>query len=99
MTTTTNAAKNRIQIINWRRHGDDENYVLMAVFAADQEGNAIELAQDQVDPDYDWTQAEGAEEREDYAHVIYVNDDFEIVDGEVIRNNGRAFRITIEEVL
>ncbi|MBO0695832.1 MAG: hypothetical protein J2P56_06985 [Verrucomicrobia bacterium] len=91
--------KNRIDIENWRKHGDNENYIYMGVFAADDNTTSQEEIQKQVDEDYDWDQDDDdAERRGDYAHVIYYNDSFTIEDGDILEHNGRKFRVSIEEV-
>jgi hypothetical protein len=89
---------NRIQILNWRQHGDDESYCLFAAYGADDPTFASEEIEQEIDPDYDWNQDTMPEEREDWEHVYYVNDDITIKDGEVVLHNGRKFRITITEV-
>lgn len=89
---------NRIQILNWRQHGDDESGCQIGVFAAEDDGDVIEMAREQVDEDAspeDWEDAEG---RGDWEHVIYVNDDITIQDGDVLDRNGRKFRVNITEV-
>lgn len=90
--------KNRIEIVNWRRHGADESYCYLSAYAADDIANAHDEIEKQVDADYDWLQDTDAEEREDWDHVLYFNDEILIEDGAVLEHNGRKFRVQIAEV-
>lgn len=92
-------ASNRIQILNWRQYGDDESYCYVGVVAADDSADCRAEIQAQVDEDANEEDFEGAEERGDWEHVIYYNDDIDIWDGEVLEGtNGRKFLVTITEV-
>lgn len=91
-------AKNRIEILNWRSHGDDENYCYLGVYRHHDRATATREVQQQVDPDFDWNQDEDPESQEDYEHVIYVNDHIVIPNGRIIEHNGRKFKVTIREV-
>ena len=57
--------KNRIHIVNWRRHGDDESECYLGVYGADDKTDANEEIERQVDPNYDWKQDDPPEDRED----------------------------------
>lgn len=91
-------AKNRLEIVNWRKHGENESYCYRGAYLAGEQLSAQQEIQSQVDADYDWDQDVDAEEREDFEHVVYVNDDIRILDGDVVEHNGRKFRVTITEV-
>jgi hypothetical protein len=90
--------KNRIQIVNWRSHGDDENYCYFAAYGRNDATTAHAEIQKQVDENYDWEHNEDPESQEDFDHVIYVNDDYVISNGDVVEHNGRKFRVSISEV-
>lgn len=97
---------NRIEIVNWRKHGDDENYCYLGVYGADEATTAQQEIQKEVDEDFDWDNGYrnekgeqiDAEEAEDWDHVIYVNDEYLFEDGQILAHNGRKFRVRIEEV-
>jgi hypothetical protein len=90
--------KNRIQVINWRTHGSNESYCITGVFAANDESDLITEVRHQVDEDATEEEFDQAEERMDWDHVIYVNDDFTFEDGQILKHNGRSFRVNITEV-
>ena len=85
---------NHIQILNWRRDGEDESYCRTEPFAAEE----TDTVQDYVEKDHGVSRE--AEDEEDYAHTYYVNDDLTFADGDVLVNSvtGRKFRLRLEEV-
>lgn len=90
--------KNRIHILNWRQHGDDETYCRIGVYGADDDG-AVDT---EIDVELGRTEevlARDPESAEDWEHVVYVNDDILFADGDVLEHKGRRFRVRIEEVL
>jgi hypothetical protein len=90
MRSASAALRGRVQILNWRKHGDDESYCRIEVFAVD-DGAEI---QDRVEEEYNVRR--GAEEEGDYAATYYVNDDLNFADGDIlIARDGRRFRIGV----
>jgi len=89
-------AGNRIQVVNWRGHGDDEAYAFTTVIAAGDPTDASELIRAQYCEDHDIDLGELDEE---VGHAAYVNDDISFYDGEEIDcHGGKRFRIRIEEI-
>jgi hypothetical protein len=82
--------RNRIQIINWREHGDYESYCHSGVFAADDDSDVLD----------ETLRLHNVAERGegDTYETYYVNDDIEFYDGQILEHNGRKFRLSITEV-
>ncbi len=79
-----------MEILNWRRHGDDESFCRIEVFAADDNTETESL----IEKEYDVRR--GAENDADYAATYYVNDDIVIADGDImISHDGRKLRVAI----
>lgn len=77
--------KARIEILNWREHGDDESFVAHAVYGEGQESDL----QKRLMEEHEITDAV----------KFYVNDDITIEDGQVLTSGGRKFRLNITEVV
>src|SRR5881398_2035921 len=97
--------KNRIELVNWRKHGDDESYTTFAFLAADENESLISQIEADIAEEHGVTSEavrESLEENDgcNFDLVYYVNDDVEFADGDVLEDgrSGRAFRITITEV-
>lgn len=88
-------ARNRIHVVNWRKHGADESTCKIGVYAADDpEGDALrEVKEDEGIEDVDDPESVG-----DFENLVYVNDDFTIEDGQTMEHKGRSFLVTITEV-
>ena len=77
-----------MEILNWRKHGDEESYCRVEVFAM----NDITDTGSMVEKEYNVRS--GAEDEGDYDATYYVNDDITIADGDVMTtHDGRRFRI------
>jgi hypothetical protein len=97
-------SKARLEIVNWRGHGDDESYVaydvrtngitLVEVLQEErQRSNAKDPESFVYNPEYD------AEYAEDYDNLVYVNDNFSFANGETIKaRDGSLWRISISKV-
>jgi hypothetical protein len=94
-------SKNRLEILNWRRHGDDESYCRVGAFPA---GDSRTLC-DEVDGELGitredrlrWAQlGDGESERIRERKLWYVNDHIVLEDGQHIVRNGRTFRIRVQ---
>ena len=80
----------RVEILNWRKHGDDESYCRVEVFGASDATQTESL----VEKEYDVRS--GAEDEGDYGATYYVNDDITIWDGDImVSHDGRRFRIGV----
>ena len=98
---TDKMAVNRLQIIEWREHGADEDTLEMYVLGADQP----DITKSDIRKKYD-IEVEGDPDAEDWEEpydgspgTIYCPNEIEITDGqELAGENGRKFRIRIEEV-
>jgi hypothetical protein len=86
--------KNRIQIVNWRNHGDDESSCTIGVYSHEDLTDELLDARGKLGlkTDPDW------EENDDYENGYYVNDDITIENGQIMEHNGRKFRISIREL-
>jgi hypothetical protein len=83
-------SRGRIQILNWRRHGDNESYCQIEVFAADDTFDTQSLieAEHKV--------RAGAEDEGDYAATYYVNDDITLHDGDIrVTHDCRRFLVRV----
>jgi hypothetical protein len=90
-------ASNRLRLVNWRKHGGDESHVYFAVYGADDSTEPEDEIREELgmDPDPDRT----AEEHGAFDHVLYINDDLTVEDGQVFSDHrGRKFRVTITEI-
>jgi hypothetical protein len=84
------ASRGRVQILNWRKHGDEESYCRVEVFATDDITNTASM----VEKEYNVRP--GAEDEGDYDATYYVNDDITIADGDImVSHDGRRFRIGV----
>jgi hypothetical protein len=97
------AAKKRIEVLNWRRHGDDEAHCRVAAFPA---GGTRRL-HDEVDEEMGitlqdrrrWADLGDAErERILEGKLWYENDYIVFEDGDVIEHGDRKFRVRVQEV-
>jgi hypothetical protein len=88
--SASSAWRGRVEILNWRKHGDDESYCRIEVFAADDLTETTSL----VEKEYEVRA--GAEDEGDYDATYYVNDDITISDGDIMTSHdGRRFRIGV----
>jgi hypothetical protein len=85
---------NRLAILEWREHGDDEDSLEVHPLGADDDEPLL----DWVRWSYDIPAPENPENCDGEEGTIYSNADYEIVDGEILEFKGRKFRIRIEEV-
>lgn len=91
--STTTEHKGRLEIINWRRHGDDESYCSMAVFGNDDTCSLRALIEAEHGVRMD------AEEQGDLDAAYYVNDEFIMLDGAYIEaEDGKNFCISITRI-
>lgn len=83
----------RLEILNWRKHGDDESRCRLEVFAVH------DLSETTAMVEKEYSVQVGAEEAGDYDATYYVNDDITISDGDIMTSHdGRRFRISIVQV-
>jgi hypothetical protein len=84
------AARGRVEVMNWRKHGDDESYCRVEVFGADDNTDTGTLIEKEN------AVRVGAEDEGDYAATYYVNDHITIADGSIMTSHdGRRFRIGV----
>ena len=83
---------NRIEILQWREVGDDEDGLLVAVYAADHTGTARDEAEAEEGGTFTW------DDPDDVKKALLSTNDFAILDGQTIQHGGRMFRIDITEV-
>ena len=82
--------RGRVEILNWRKHGDDESYCRVEVFGADDATEVETLVEKENGVRV------GAEDEGDYGATYYVNDDITIADGDTMTSHdGRKFRIGV----
>jgi hypothetical protein len=90
ITPAHTASRGRVEILNWRKHGDDESYCRVEVFSADDSTATTSLVEKENNV------RNGAEDEGDYGAMYYVNDDITIADGDImISQDGRRFRIGV----
>lgn len=82
---------NRIQILEWRECGDDEDSLDVRLIP---DGEAS-IDGDSIREEYD---IEPPDENEEGNGTIYINHDIEIQDGEVMTCGYRKFRVNITEI-
>lgn len=91
-----NVAVTAFQIVNWRKHGEDESYCKTGLVLPGEDltdGIRAELDYPKGNDDYD------AESAEDWDRVYYVNDNFYLRDGEVLEHSsGRKFMVRFHEI-
>ena len=85
---------NRLAILEWREHGDDEDSLEVHPLGADDDTQLL----DWVREAYDIEPPENPENTDGEEGTIYANADYEIEDGQILEFKGRKFRIRIEEV-
>jgi len=76
----------RIEIINWRCHGDEESYCWLGVYRK----AAKRGLQEEIEEYQKREHKLGAE--------IYINDTIKYGDGQVITHNGRKWLVRVEEI-
>ena len=96
--------KNRIQILTWRGYGDDEASTDHAVYGADEEDdlyvNTVKWYCEDNGLSFEEMMDGHRSTYEGEGYAVYTDADHLFQDGQVIEGqNGRKFRITIEEVL
>jgi hypothetical protein len=91
------AAEGRIDILAWRRHGDDESTVEVALVPAEADEHTARAALAEIN-DVVFGLDDNAEVPEGKRRA-YVIDDFVIRDGDTFTvQNDRTFQVTIREV-
>ncbi len=99
----TDTSKNRIEVLNWRKHCDDEAYCRGAAFPAGDTRTLDHEVDEYLDITPEnrrrWAEMGDPEpERIAEGKLWYKNDHLVFEDGDVIEHNGRKFLIQIEEV-
>lgn len=82
--------KARLQIVQWRQHGDDEDSLTTRFFAKDERKGAVP----EIRKDYQLNNRDG------HMRCMYINADLVFADGNVFKEykTGRWFRINITEI-
>lgn len=84
--------RNRIEILQWREVGDEEDGLTVAVYAADYEGDIRADVEVEEGGTFTWDDADNVDK------ALLSTNDFTILDGQTIQHGGRTFRIDITEV-
>jgi hypothetical protein len=98
----TQPLTNRIQIVNWRSHGDEESYCRWEALSAEDPTDVEDLIKasvgytpEEIAEDYHTE----AESNEDWDKVYYVNDDICLRDGDEFRtNDGKLLKLSFAVV-
>lgn len=87
-------SKNRIQVLQWREYGDDEDCLSILAFAGDDDRDLRDIEAEA----HELVITDENDDCPDGQGMFMVTEGVTIVDGEIFENNGRRFRILIEEI-